>query len=421
MWPVFDPFCPKPGFPQMQELEHLAVVELHSGGHHPAYLSALLEGFVQTHGLHVSLAVPAEVERTYRERHSDISERFSIHRLPPLPGYRNLRCLPLSWRVFNVRRFASLARVLRGLEGVRGRSFRAVFFPTLYDNAWTGFGLTRSLFPYDVAGIYMNSNFFRAGREAYRRECIASTPAFLRDKRFRAIALLDPGIEKGVRTFAPQAHTVVLPDFADEVAPRSFPEGEAAIARAGSRRPIIGLFGFLKRSKGVVTFLEVARRLGDRAHFLLAGELYEPEFSSAEKAHLAAAARGEFPYLSYLPGRIADDSAFHWLVKQADLLYLAYEHFHSSSNQLSLALTHRRAALVPENSCMAEQAKGFARVIPTNTASVDAVASTLTTVLDRASWQPLTDPSTMPSGLDRASFISAVNRQLVAALLPSRP
>ena len=168
----------------MDDRPHIVVIEQHVAGHHPTYLSAIIDAMLMYGQFRVSLLLQPKLLKHPSVSKSIRDNDVLVKKLPVMPGYKNLRSLSLSWRVFTFRTYRKIASELRAIEKKAG-PLSLAFLPCLNDDWMLGFGTTQSVFPYQIGGIYMNSTPFRM-----RGSATAITPHFIKAKRTRVVAVL---------------------------------------------------------------------------------------------------------------------------------------------------------------------------------------------------------------------------------------
>lgn len=366
----------------------VAVVETHSGGHHVSYFEAICRALL-TGGYSVSAFCTTAVSQIIHQREpSFLNDRAFKLREFTQPSYKNLRNVKLSWAIYNFRGFLTLERLLRQAEKADKQIYRKVVTSTMYDSSLYGFAWTRAFFKRKVYGIYMNSSFFREGIESYLKWSISDNPSFLRDTRIRGPLVFDPGIVESINKWKGEPISDVICDFADPLPKVELSEFRAAKRKANGR-PIVALVGFLNQMKNVSMFVKVSQCLPE-IYFYLHGEVFAEHYCEEEIQDWNDLSQDKDSNFTFIRDRIPEDGAFHFVFQNADVMFLAYQSFPNSSNQLSLAKVYGAKAIIPRTGCMADLSKSDPKLIkvdPTSEQSVkqgvqSAIASPQKRVMD---------------------------------------
>ncbi|MEN1681134.1 MAG: glycosyltransferase [Planctomycetota bacterium] len=394
---------------------HIVVVERHAEGHHPTYLAAILSALADGGRRRVStLLTPAAMEHP-RVAASLTENGVLVRPLPPTPRRKKKGHPWLTWRYFNLKVFRMYAEGVRVLEQQAGPASMA-FVPCLYDVEMLGFGYTRFLFPWRTGGLYMNSAPFRDALSGVPSKA-KTGPTFLQDPRLACVGLLDEGIVPEVQAFAPRTVAGAVPDFA-AIEPPVEPTGWPRIEAAARGKPIVGLFGYLKRSKGLLTFMQAAQRLNARACFVAAGELPLGEYSADEIHAIRAADAHPESGFALVEGRVESDGEFQELMRRATIISCAYEGFLNSSNQVSLATLLGRPVVAPPTGCIADRVRKHGLGVVAESHGVAALTSAISQALDHPSTPP--DPASATDAFSLKRFVGELSSLVERAITPQQ-
>jgi len=187
---------------------------------------------------------------------------------------------------------------------------------------------------------------------------------------------------------------VVLPDVDDMRMPVR--ENERALgdrlAAFAAGRPVVGLFGHLQKSKGLMVFLEAARKLAEvPVCFALGGEMDWPA-EEGEKRQICRIL-AECPHAWTHLLRIPEETQMNYLLSKCDVLYAGYMDFPHSSGIMSKAAALRKPLIVSDGYLMANRARRFklGEIIPQGNvaARVDAIQKL---AQDTGAWKAANHP-----------------------------
>jgi glycosyltransferase involved in cell wall biosynthesis len=151
---------------------------------------------------------------------------------------------------------------------------------------------------------------------------------------------------------------ISFPDLTDERLAVSSPVA-TDLKEFANGAPIIGLFGFLKPSKGTVTLVKLAL---DPANsdlcFAFVGELGTHGYSEEEYALISSLA-AQRPNVFTRFERIRDETEFNACILAADVIFAAYLDFADSSGILTKAAAFKKPVIVSDGFLMAERIRRY--------------------------------------------------------------
>ena len=352
----------------MKHAKTIALVDWNWQGHHPTYFNYFILALEEL-GVDV-LALcpnPEAAEKTANETRprsgSSLAKRGQTHfRKIKISDRRFGRLLPVPLVAIDwtIRHFAGIEKQVREWASVSGDKVDAIYYACMYDRdfEWVSYAQPFLRFPW--MGLYLHAMSFRApGR---RNPATGRTPC--PEKMFggrlcRAICILDEGIAEQVSKTIGKP-VVTFPDLTDE----RLPAHSSAMLLGGrlkrwaDGRPIVGLFGHLQRSKGILALLEAARMPGaSEICFALGGEIIWPVGpGEASQMQLTLA---ECPNIWNHLVRIPDGEQMNSLLAACDIIYAAYLDFPHSSNIMTKAAFLKKPLIVSDGYLMAERVQRF--------------------------------------------------------------
>ncbi|MEM0966799.1 MAG: hypothetical protein AAGJ81_11675 [Verrucomicrobiota bacterium] len=306
--------------------KQLVLADWSAGGHNSLYLNLIVESASSDFD-------QIEVRSPYRECFSGLNKG---------PDYGVL------WREFRKRRSTRfpLPRSIQGQAGAffAGRALRksvfggsfsgdtTVFFPCLFD--WESFyirwffrGFRRS-----AIGLLVAADFLR--NESVEGEKLSSV---LRRSPLRRLATLDEyRVEELQKRIGPQKTASWLPDVTFSSCVDSGKVHNRAM-EAATGRPIVLLIGRLAAKKGIVRFIDLANADAEESClFVMAGEWLPETLRGSERGYVETALE-ERSNLLLLEGKIPLEEEYNAIIRDAAWVFLGYEDFSGSSNNLTKA------------------------------------------------------------------------------------
>lgn len=275
---------------------------------------------------------------------------------------------PLSRADCTARRFLSMEGKLRGIAKSSGKRIQGIVYACIYDLDFRDIRWIDRLLSLPWVGLYVHANSIRIPPPVHVHPQNHPLPERLfSGRRCRGVGLLDEGIvgQVSLRSAKP---AIAFPDITDARLDES-PGGSVLATQlkefAHGRR-IIGLFGHLVRSKGILQLLETAQLPEMQGLcFAFAGELGNFGYSATEleSIHQAFA---NCPNVWAHPERIPNEPVLNSLIDTCDVIAACYTDFPHSSNILTKAACLRKPVIVNDGYLMAERVRQFSlgEVIP---------------------------------------------------------
>jgi glycosyltransferase involved in cell wall biosynthesis len=333
----------------------IALVEWNTSGHHRSYLRLYSKALLEL-GVRLLVLSPesAELGRWWAGEGAVPEEARARGVCRELPR-RTFSVKKWRWRHVGRRFFhaRALRRALSAGEEALGANVEAVFFACIYEweARWVTF-LVRS-FGLPWGGLYLQAATYRGVADLRGRVTEGAISRLWREGELRGLLTLDEEMVERIAADA-EAPVVAAPDLTEASLP-AVDVWRGQVCRFRRGRPLIGVFGHLVPSKGLVTLAKMGRlpRAGGWA-FLVVGEVDWGRFSNGDRvlieALLADAAR-----VFRVEGRVADEVSYNELVSCCDVLWAAYDEFPHSSNTLGKAAAFGLPVVVTEGQLMARR------------------------------------------------------------------
>lgn len=353
---------------QPKERKCIVLVDWRQTGHHPTFFNYFLIA-LQDLGYDVLALCPdpeAAERRALRFREfssADLGGRGQVQFVKVGELVGRLRWLwPRRIGVFysRVRRFWELERQVREESQREGWEVGAIFYSCIYDHDFDVFRYARPFMKTPWIGLYLFCDAFRTPGKVRPDTGRVSRPnRIFAGKNCRGLGIFDEGILEEVSTHL-RKPVVRIPDLAEllEVESHENLELVESLRTFAAGRPIIGLFGHLQRSKGMLTFLKaVSLADPDKLCFAMAGEVTWPadEREEFEARTLIARCSSLWTHLE----RIPSDAVFAALMDACDVISASYIDFSYSSNILAKAAVGKKPVIVSKGYLMAERVRRF--------------------------------------------------------------
>lgn len=341
-------------------MKTIVIVDTLWTGHHPTYLNFVAMALIQSnHQVVVLCAKPNEVyESIYLNTPEKIKnlivDTLVDAKLPPIKIRGMNSFLPI------------FSRWYKASVGIKKASKKFNFNPDFvlfnYFDSYLYpsesllkcrffYALVKAIFPYKWLGILFHTEFEDVFFSPHKYKILCS-------KKCQAFAVLSERNATKLRFI--DKNIVVLPDIADKSLPNDTYPVVQQIRDKARGRSIIGLLGSLARRKGMLAFIEIAKKSVNQPYlFLLAGSLDKSAFSQDEISEIMEFYESNPDNCFFWFERMPKESDFNALVNQCDLLYAVYDTFSSSSNILTKATLFNKPILVAQGYLMERQVKEF--------------------------------------------------------------
>ncbi len=355
----------------------IAVIDWNVSGHHPTYLREYVLAFAER-GIPVAVLSP---EPPFQGK------------LPPTVAWREIPTIkwlkqrqlcgtPVARWLFA----RLLAATMREAEKSLGVRCSRVLFGCFHENQSKIAARAIDVIGLPAAGLYVQAGIFHSGKYLNRCKITRKLEQLLRRPLLDRVFMLDESMMDAVAAFSGK-RIVHLPDITDCSLDGADPL-PASLGLVPKARPVIGLLGHLRPSKGVAEMIAFARSEPDLdATFLLAGSCNWAEFRPEEEEFIKRAC-AEDPRIIFHPQRIPAESSYNALICACDVLWAVYRDCPHSSNTLAKAAFFERPVVVADGFLMAEQTRRYSlgEVVPQDD-SAALRAALLPMLADVHSWR----------------------------------
>lgn len=349
--------------------KHIALVDWNRSGHHPTYFNHFVMALEELGADVLALCPDPEgaaehAARTRQETAGSVARRGATR-------FRKIKVPEARFPDLRPRRFSEIDRAVRHFTGIENQALAfaaesgvkvdAIFHACIYDRDFKWFHFARPLLRIPWAGLYLHVMSYRMpGRFHPGTNKLPCPERIFRGSKCLGAGILDEGVVgkmadhlgKPVVAFPDPPDMGGLPAEQD----RALGDGLKTFA-AG--RPVIGLFGHLQKSKGLLPFLEAAAfPEASGLCFALGGEMLWP-FEEAECARLRHMIDSRPNLWAHL-ARIPTEAALSHLMASCDVLAAAYLDFPHSSGIQAKAAALEKPLIVTDGYLMAERARRFA-------------------------------------------------------------
>lgn len=344
----------------------IALIDWNWSGHHPNFFNQFILALEEL-GLDVFALCPdpvgaAELAASTRSHCEGGNRgRTQFMRLePPAARFAWLRPRRIGIADQSIRRFTGIERQIIQWQKTSGRSVHGVFYACIYDWEFEWFSVARHLLRFPWTGLYLQALSYRMpGRIRPGSRKPPCPEKIFRSGLCMGVGILDEGIVSQVADHL-QKPVVVIPDLADERRATTDEDRKLGeqLKNFAAGRPIIGLFGHLQVSKGLLTFLKAAR-LAEATGicFALGGEIFWP-YHEKEIQEIRDALEG-IPNLWCHLSRIPTEPALNHLICVCDVVAASYIDFPHSSGIQAKAAALDRPLIVSDGYLMAERVRRF--------------------------------------------------------------
>lgn len=348
----------------------VAIIDWNISGHHSTYLREYVLAFAEKN-------IPVVVLSPWRPAHDALQASVVWREIPTIAWLKKRQMLGIGVaRWLFARRVAAEMRVA---EASLGHRCSRVFFGCLYENQAKLTVQVMSVLGLPAAGLYLQAGVFHLGKHLVRCKLARKVERLFKHPRLERLYMLDEGMIKTVADFSGKP-VVCLPDITDYTIDETdvLPEQLGLIPKT---RPVLGLLGHLRPSKGVAEMIDFARSVPDLdATFLLAGSCRWEEFPAVEEERIKRTV-AEDPRIIFHPERIPAETSYNALVRACDVLWAVYRDCPHSSNTLAKAAFFERPVVVADGHLMARVTRRYALGEVVEPANPEALRSKLVPML----------------------------------------
>lgn len=346
----------------------IVLVDWYNAGHHSTFFNYFLVAFEELGYDVIALCPdPLAAERLAKDTRPDFSldsrqrghtRFFQIAESKARMSWLRPRRIGAVYSA--IRRFRDLEMQIKGVARKYDVKTGAIFYACIYDREfdWIRFAIPFLKIPW--TGLYLQAQSYRMPGRFRPGTKSAPRPERIFSSRIcKGLGILDEGIVEQVSKHLGKK-VVKLPDLACARGEASESDYDLVhrLKTFAAGRPIVGLFGHLQKSKGMLMFLNAAKLAGaNDICFALAGEVLWP--ADEREAGHAREAIAECPNVWSHLERIPSESAFGQLIQACDVLAAAYVDFPHSSNIMGKAAVFEKPVIVSEGYLMAERVRKF--------------------------------------------------------------
>jgi glycosyltransferase involved in cell wall biosynthesis len=347
-------------------LSAVALVDWYWGGHHPTYFAHFVLALEQL-GLRVLALCPqpedARKAVSQLREISGFGDGTSRTEFRDVPRPSGGRWLPSRFFAAKqtIKRFCAIDRFVRAWQRETGTATCEIFYSCMYEWDFERFRYAQPFLAFRWSGLYMRAASLSTGdAQLNGRQINPQLDRISQDRRLKGLAILDEGIRGGVAERIGRT-VVVFPDFTDERLPSTQIESRLAerLRAFAGDRPIVGLFGYLQRSKGLTTFCSAAQNPAlTHVCFAIVGDVDWLSFT-AEERHAIQKWLAEADNVWTHLARVPDEPQLNGLMAACDVLFGSYIDFPYSSNILAKSAVLQKPVIVSDGSLMAERVRRF--------------------------------------------------------------
>lgn len=346
----------------------VAIVDWYWQGHHPTFFNQFILALEELRVDVVALCPSPEEAELAAEQNRKPAEEGSLRLgktvfgkvTMALPRFMNLRPARIGVIDWTIRQFRGIEGQVKQLAAKSGRKVSAIFYACMYDFDFDWISAATPFLKIPWSGLYLHATSYRRPGVPHPGTGRVYNPEKMFGSRLcRAIGILDEAIVEQVSKSIGKP-VVVLPDLTDG---RFELEEEKhtitnRLKHFAAGRPIIGLFGHLQKSKGVLDFLEAAKQPeASGICFALGGEMAWSTFRDDlnQLQDLLAQCENLWTHLA----RIPDGDHMNSLLHSCDVLFASYRDFPHSSNIMTKAAVLRKPLIVSDGYLMADRVRRF--------------------------------------------------------------
>jgi len=335
----------------------VAIIDWNVSGHHATYLREYILSFVER-------STPVIILSPEKPSLDKFGEICVWREIPTILWMKKLKHLgtPFARWLFARR----IAAAMRDAEAELEVKCVHALFGCFYENQAKLAVRVITKINLPASGLYLHAGIFHSGAYLRKNRTTHKVLTLFKHPQLRVIYMLDEGTINKVAEFS-EKQTALLPDITDYSTDNADPL-PANLGLIPKKRPVIGLLGHLRPSKGVSEFVAFARSVPDLdVTFLLAGYCSWDEFPPEEKESIQQVLANDSRFIFY-PHRIPKETSYNALIQSCDILWAVYRDCPHSSNTLAKAAFFQKPVVVAEGHLMARITRrfGLGIIVPTD-------------------------------------------------------
>jgi glycosyltransferase involved in cell wall biosynthesis len=280
---------------------------------------------------------------------------------------------------WTIRHFRGVESAVNQWQAESGKRVDSLFYACIYDWDFQWFQFAQPFLRLPWSGLYLHAQSFRMpGQPNPQTGRLPCPEKIFRGRGCKGLAIFDKAIASRVSATTGKP-VLVFPDLTDDRLPTD-PRDQVlanSLKRFSDGRPVVGLFGYLKPSKGLLPLLQASTdpRL-EHVCFAIAGEMHWAAFSQQNTQTICDILGSGFNTWSHLM-RVPREEQLNALLSACDILCAVYCDFPHSSGIVTKAAAFEKPLVVSDGYLMAEQVRAFGmgEVVPQG--NVDAIVSAI--------------------------------------------
>jgi hypothetical protein len=368
----------------------VTLFDWHTQGHHPTYLSAYAESFLQL-GKLVNIGTTENdwLEAALSDKGYRAGQDFVVTKINNFPWLTRKKSVRAKLKNLNRKRiFINSLRVsIREGQKKLGVDCKQIHIACIYENEASLLDRAIKSIKYPASALYLQGHTFHQTSSAKPNQMLT----LLQNEYLKSVLTLDELIGPKIKAVT-SAHVIQSPDFTNiDLAPDTLIESQ--IEEKLGQRPRIALMGYLIKSKGLLELcqLVVSGELSQHG-IIIAGEVKWKEFTTEEAKMIREACFSQ-PNVWAKLERLETEGAYNALLKNTHVVLAAYQDFPHSSNTLCKAAHLKKPIVVNDIGVMAQRVRDYKIGEITHSHSKGALLASINRITkDLQAWEKLNKP-----------------------------